>query len=62
MQETLMYSKTYSILDRIINLGRNPNLSRTHDIEASFTTFPQSNPYLSRILNEGFYGSDICDS
>ena len=51
MQETLMYSKTNSILDCIIYLGRNPNLSRTHDIETSFTTFPKSNPYLSRGLN-----------
>ena len=39
------------ILNFVIYLSRNPNLSRTLDIEASFTQFPQSNPNLSRGLN-----------
>ena len=31
-----------------IYVDKNPNLSRTHDIEASFTLLSTSNPYLSR--------------
>ena len=43
----------------IIYLSRTPYLSRTHDIEALFTSFSKINPYLSRGLNQGFYGTVI---
>ena len=46
-----------SILNFIICLSRNPYLSRTHDIEASFTPLHKSKPNLSRGLNWGFYGT-----
>ena len=42
-----------NILNFIICLSRNPNLSRTHDIEASFTPFNKSNPNLSHGNNSG---------
>ena len=39
------------ILMCIIYLSRTPNLSRTYDIEASFTPIPKGCPYLSCGLN-----------
>ena len=32
-------------------VSKTPNLSRTHDIEASFTLLFTTNPYISRGLN-----------
>ena len=48
MQQTYIQK---CILNCIINMSRNPNLSRTHDIEASFSPFLKGNPNLSRGLN-----------
>ena len=39
------------MLNLKIYFSRNPNLSRTHNIEASFTQFHKRNPNLSRGLN-----------
>ena len=39
------------VLDCGIYVSKTPNLSRTHDIETSFTLFYKTNPYLSRGLN-----------
>ena len=48
MQQTYIQK---CILNCIMYLSRNPILSRTHDIEASFSPFLKGNPNLSRGLN-----------